>query len=139
MRELTTDEVKTLLEAGVAEGVNLGKPVTLAVMDMGGNLRGLLRPEKGRISNIGTAEKKAWTAVAFQRPTAAVADIVQPGKPGYAMPFTDDRICAVAGGFPLFDVAGDVIGSVGASGGTTDEDVACCVAAMTAAGFAAPA
>ena len=99
MRELTLIEVETLLKEGVAYAQSLGRPSSISVVDFGGNLRGALRPDKGRIANILIAEKKAWTAVAFQRPTDMVRDVMLPGAFGYGLQHTDERICMVGGGF----------------------------------------
>jgi uncharacterized protein GlcG (DUF336 family) len=81
------------------------------------------------------AEKKAWTAVAFQRPTQMVREITVPGAMGYGIQHTDPRICIVGGGFPIFDEAGDVIGGIGASGGSIEEDCEACLAGMKKLGF----
>ena len=135
MRELTLDEVETLLKEGIAWCRERGRPSSIAVVDFGGHLRGALRPEKGRIANILIAEKKAWTAVAFQRPSQMVRDITVPGAMGYGIQHTDPRICIVGGGFPIFDEAGDVIGGIGASGGSIEEDCEACLAGMKTLGF----
>ena len=135
MRELTLTEVETLLKEGVAYAQSLGRPSSMSVVDMGGNLRGALRPEKGRIANILIAEKKAWTAVAFQRPTDMVRDVMVPGAMGYGLQHTDNRICMVGGGYPIFDEHGDVIGGIGSSGGTVEEDRECCLVGMRKLGF----
>ena len=65
MRELTLTEVETLMREAVAHGQSVGRASSVAVVDMGGHVRGALRPEKGRIINVPIAEKKAWTAAAF--------------------------------------------------------------------------
>lgn len=135
MRELTLAEVETLLKEGVAYAQSVGRPSSIAVVDFGGNLRGALRPDKGRIANILIAEKKAWTAVAFQRPTDMVRDVMLPGAFGYGLQHTDERICMVGGGYPIFDDKGDVIGGIGASGGTIEEDCEACLAGMRKLGF----
>lgn len=135
MRELTLAEVEILLKEGVAYAQSVGRPSTVAVVDYGGHLRGILRPEKGRIANVAIAEKKAWTAVAFQRPTDMVRGVMLPGEFGYGLQHTDDRICIVGGGFPVFDKDGDVIGGIGASGGSIEEDCECCLIGMRELGF----
>lgn len=135
MRELTLVEVETLLKEAIAYSQSIGRPSSVAVVDMGGNLRGALRPEKGRISNILIAQKKAWTAVAFQRPTDMVREIMIPGAMGYGLQHTDDRICMVGGGYPLIDEEGDVIGGIGVSGGLVEEDREGCFAGMSKLGF----
>lgn len=135
MRELTLAEVETLLKEGIAWCRERGRPSSIAVVDFGGHLRGALRPEKGRIANILIAEKKAWTAVAFQRPSGMVRDIALPGTMGYGIQHTDQRICIIGGGMPIFDDAGDVIGGIGASGGSIEEDCEACLAGMRKLSF----
>ncbi len=135
MRELTLSEVEGLMREAVGYAQSVGRPSSVAVVDMGGHLRGALRPEKGRIINVPIAEKKAWTAAAFKRPTEMVRNIMLPGAMGYGLQHTDSRICIVGGGYPLLDEQGDVIGGIGVSGGTVEEDKDCCLAAMRKVGF----
>ncbi len=135
MRELKLDEVRKMLEASAREARRCGKPSTTAIVDFGGYLRGLERPEGGRIANVDIAIKKAWTAIAFKRPTAMVRAIMMPDAMAYGLQHTDDRICMVAGGFPIVE-SGEFLGAVGVSGGTIDEDIACCIEALKVCGFA---
>ena len=136
MRELTLEEVQTILTEGVALARSKGFPSTVAVVDMGGNVRGVLRPEKGRIANPDIAIKKAWTAAALPRSTTQVRDImITTDKFGHGLQFTDERFCIVGGGFPIRDEAGDVIGGVGTSGGPLDLDIECSLIGMRKLGF----
>lgn len=136
MRELTLEEVQTILTEGVALARAKGFPSTVAVVDMGGNLRGVLRPEKGRIANPDIAVKKAWTAVALHRSTAQVRELmITPDRFGHGLQFTDERFCIVAGGFPIRDEAGDIIGGVGTSGGPVDLDIECSLVGLRKLGF----
>lgn len=136
MRELTLEEVQTILAEGVALARAKGFPSTVAVVDMGGNLRGVLRPEKGRIANPDIAVKKAWTAVALHRSTAQVRELmITPDRFGHGLQFTDERFCIVAGGFPIRDAAGDIIGGVGTSGGPVDLDIECSLVGLRKLGF----
>jgi uncharacterized protein GlcG (DUF336 family) len=98
-------------------------------------LRGLERPEGGRIANVDIAIKKAWTAIAFKRPTAMVRAVMMPDATGYGLQHTDTRICMVAGGLPIVE-NGEFLGAVGVSGGSIDEDIACCLEALKACNFA---
>jgi len=136
VRELTLEEVQTILTEGVALARAKGFPSTVAVVDMGGNLRGVLRPEKGRIANPDIAIKKAWTAAALHRSTAQVRDIMlTTDRFGHGLQFTDERFCIVAGGFPIRDEAGDVIGGVGTSGGPVELDIECSLVGLRTLGF----
>ena len=80
------------------------------------------------------AIKKAWTAIAFKRPTAMLQPIIMPEAFGYGLQHTDPRICIVAGGLPIVE-KGAFLGAVGASGGTIQEDIACCVESLKACAF----
>ena len=136
MRELTLEEVQTLLTEGVNYARSKGFPNSVAVVDMGGILRGMLRPEKGRIANPDIAFKKAWTAVALHRPTSMVRELmITPDRLGHGLQTTDSRFCIVGGGFPLFDDAGDIIGAVGSSGGPLEVDIETCLVGMRKLGF----
>ncbi|MGZ6175573.1 MAG: GlcG/HbpS family heme-binding protein [Candidatus Binataceae bacterium] len=135
MRELKLEEVRKLLEASGREAQRSGKPSTTAIVDFGGHLRGLERPEGGRIANVDIAIKKAWTAIAFKRPTAMVRAVMMPDAMGYGLQHTDARICMVAGGLPIVE-NGEFLGAVGVSGGSIDEDIACCLEALKACNFA---
>lgn len=135
MRELKLDEVRRMLEASGREAQRCGKPSTTATVDFGGHLLGMERPEGGRIANVDIAIKKAWTAIAFKRPTAMVRAVMMPEAMGYGLQHTDARICMVAGGLPIVE-NGEFLGAVGVSGGTIDEDITCCLEALKACNFA---
>lgn len=134
MRELKLTEIRKMLEAGGRKAQELGKPSTVAIVDFGGHLRGLERPEGGRIANVDIAIKKAWTAIAFKRPTEMVRQVMMPEAFGYGLQHTDDRICMVTGGLPVVE-NGEFLGAIGVSGGLIEEDVAVCVEALKACGF----
>ena len=135
MRELKLDEVRKMFAASGREAQRCGKPSTTAIVDFGGHLRGLERPENGRIANVDIAIKKAWTVIAFKRPTAMVRAVMMPDAMAYGLQHTDNRICMVAGGLPIVE-NGEFLGAIGVSGGTIDEDIACCVEALKSCGFA---
>ena len=96
--------------------------------------RNLERPEGGRIANVDIAIKKAWTAIAFKRPTAMVRAVMMPDAMAYGLQHTDARICMVAGGLPIVE-NGEFLGAIGVSGGSIDEDIACCLEALRACKF----
>jgi uncharacterized protein GlcG (DUF336 family) len=132
MREIKLSEIRKMLEAGGRKAQECGKPSTVAIVDFGGHLRGLERPEGGRIANVDIAIKKAWTAIAFKRPTEMVRQVMMPDAFGYGLQHTDDRICMVTGGLPVVE-NGEFLGGIG--GGLIEEDVAVCVEALKACGF----
>jgi len=102
------------------------------------NVRGprttFLRMDDALVGSIDIAIKKAWTAIAFKRPTEMVRQIMMPDAVGFGLQNTDSRICMVSGGLPIVE-AGEFLGGIGVSGGLIEEDVAVCVEALKACGF----
>lgn len=135
MEELTAKEIFTMLEAAQSKAKELGVPSCTAIVDVGGNLVGFLRPEGGRIGNGSLAINKAWTAIAMKRPTSMLAPIVQPGAFGFGINVSEPRICPVGGAFPIIRGEENYLGGIGVSGGTVEMDTEMCKAALEALGF----
>jgi uncharacterized protein GlcG (DUF336 family) len=81
------------------------------------------------------ASGKAYTAVLWGTPTGEFTASTQPGGADWGWITTDSRIVVYAGGVPLY-ADGGLVGGLGASGGTADQDEECVTAAAEAAGFA---
>ena len=77
---------------------------------------------------------KAYTAVLWATPTGAFMQSTQPGGDDWAWNTTDARIVVYAGGVPLL-AGGELVGGLGASGGTAAEDEECVLAAARSVGF----
>jgi uncharacterized protein GlcG (DUF336 family) len=104
--------------------------VSVAIVDAGGHLIAFSRMDDAEIAGPVLARDKAFTAVAHRCPTHELTDLVAPGGDLAGMHSADGgRYIAFAGGFPLWD--GDrVIGGVGVSGGSADQDRTAALAAV---------
>jgi uncharacterized protein GlcG (DUF336 family) len=110
--------------------------VSVAVVDAGGHLVAFERMDGAEIAGPTLARDKAYTAVAHRAPTADLADLVAPGAALAGMNSADGgRYVCFGGGVPLRS-SGLVVGAVGVSGGSTDQDVACAQAAAAVFGTA---
>jgi uncharacterized protein GlcG (DUF336 family) len=108
---------KTVAAAAQLEADSNGWNVVIAIVDDGGHLMYLQR-EKAQLGSIDVAIKKAKAAVLFMRPTSIFADRVNNGQPGYLeMP----GIMPLEGGEPL-EYAGEIVGAIGISGASANED-----------------
>ena len=83
------------------------------------------------LGSIDIAQSKAYTARAFDMPTRDLAAMAQPGEPLFGIEGSNQSVIIFAGGIPLTD-DGTVVGAVGVSGGTPDQDHEVCEAAVTA-------
>jgi uncharacterized protein GlcG (DUF336 family) len=129
---LTLADARRLIAAGEAAAEKLGVPYNIAVVDAGGNLISHVRMDDAWLGSIDIAIHKAWTARAFDLATSDLAGMAQSGKPLFGIQDTNrDKVVIFAGGVPVkLDDA--VIGAVGASGGTVEQDQKVAEAAVAA-------
>ena len=110
----------------------IGQPQNIAVVDAGGNLVSHVRMDGAWIGSVDIAINKAYTARAFDLPTADLAANSQPGGQFYGIQASNEgRVMVFAGGIPL-KRDGQVVGAVGVSGGDGEQDTAVAEAAAAA-------
>jgi uncharacterized protein GlcG (DUF336 family) len=132
LETVTLADARQIIAAGEAKAEQLGTPYNLAVVDAGGNLIAHVRMDGAWLGSIDIAIHKAFTARAFDMSTEDLAKIAQANKPLFGINTTnDDRVVIFGGGAPI-KRGETVIGAVGASGGTVDQDVEVVEAAIGA-------
>jgi glc operon protein GlcG len=117
---ITLDQAKKLLAGAEAEAKKNNWGMVIVVLDSGGNLVALSRMDNAQIGSIEVAREKAYTAVAFRRPSKAFEDALGQGG-------TQLRVLKLAGAVPLegglpIIVDGKLIGAVGVSGALATQD-----------------
>ncbi|MFC6765202.1 GlcG/HbpS family heme-binding protein [Natrinema soli] len=123
MTEVTLEAAKEIIAAAEKKADEVQVPMCIAVLDEGANLVGFHRMDDALLASIDIARNKAYSAISLKMDTRAIHDASQPGEPLYGIGNTNDgRIVTFGGGFPLRDGDGNVIGAVGVSGGSVDED-----------------
>lgn len=129
---ISLSDARRVIDAGVAKATEIGQPMNVAVVDAGGNLVAHVRMDDAWIGSIDIAINKAFTARAFDLPTADLADFAQPGDQFYGISGTNNgRVVIFAGGIPL-SRDGHIVGAVGVSGGEGKQDQAVAEAASAA-------
>jgi uncharacterized protein GlcG (DUF336 family) len=128
---LTLAEARGLIAAGEKKASELGIPYNIAVVDAGGGLIAHARMDGAWLGSIDISIHKAWTARAFDMATEDLAKMAQSGKPLFGIQNTNhEKVVIFGGGAPVKQ--GDaVIGAVGASGGTVDQDLKVVEAAVS--------
>lgn len=112
--------------AGFAEekAREIGVPVAFSAVDEGGNLLYFQRMEGTLLISTKVSQDKAYTACALKCPTCDLADVTKPGDSLWSLHNSGDgRIICFGGGYPI-KKDGKVIGAIGVSGGTAEEDMA---------------
>ena len=130
---ISLSDARRIIAATEEKARAIGQPVNIAVVDGGGNLVSHVRMDGSWIGSIDISIKKAFTARAFDLPTAQLAETSQPGQQFFGIHASNHgRIMIVAGGVPLRR-GGSVSGAIGVSGGSGSQDKA--VAEAGAAAF----
>lgn len=124
-------DANQIIQAGIARANQIQTPSTFTVVDVGGTVIAQARMDGARLASAELAYNKAYTALSCQLATSVIATIAQPGGEFYGIANgLSGRAIIFPGGVPIV-VDGQVVGAVGASGGTgvQDEDVARAAAA----------
>lgn len=123
---------KKLAEASEQHAKKIGVPMVISVVDTGGNLVLSHRMDDALLVSIDIAANKAFTAVGVKLPTHKLTDLSQPGGALYGIQNTNNnRIVIFGGGYPLYS-NGVLIGGLGISGGSVEEDMEVAEAAIKA-------
>jgi uncharacterized protein GlcG (DUF336 family) len=131
-RCLTLEDAKKMLSAAEAKAENLGIAYNMAVVDAGGHLLAFLRQDGALIGSIDLAIDKAVTARLFDKATSDLAQLAQSGKPLFGIQESNaGKVVIFGGGIPVV-LDGHIVGAVGTSAGTVEQDIAVAEAAISA-------
>lgn len=99
-----------------------GTLMNIAVVDAGANLTAFVRMDGAFLGSVDISIKKAKTARFFDMPTGKLGELAQPGKPLFNIEFSNGGLITFPGGLPIKDKDGNVIGAIGVSGSTVEDD-----------------
>jgi uncharacterized protein GlcG (DUF336 family) len=119
---VTLSAAQAVVDAACAKAEEIGVPMNIAVVDAGNNLTAFARMENAWLGSIDIAQNKAYTARAFDMSTTELAPLAQPDQPLFGIHASNQgRLIVFAGGIPL--TSGDrVVGAIGVSGGSVEQD-----------------
>ena len=119
---LTLADAREIIAAAEAKATDIGQPMNIAVVDFGGNVISHVRMDGAWLGGIDISINKAFTARAFDIQTKDLAENAQPNQQFYGIAGSNNgRIMIFAGGIPLIR-NGEVVGAIGVSGGTGEQD-----------------
>ncbi len=111
-----------ILEEAVEDAHERGLKMNIAVVDAGGNLKAFVRMDGAWLGSIDIAIKKARTARYFDMPTGEIGKLSQPGGPLYNIEASNGGLITFPGGIPITNDNGEVVGAIGVSGSTVEND-----------------
>lgn len=116
------EDARRVIAAAEKKAAEIGQPMNIAVADSGGNLVSHVRMDGAWIGSIDISIKKAYTSRAFDIATQDLATQSQSGEQFFGIHASNDgRVMIFAGGVPLRK-DGQVVGAVGVSGGSGEQD-----------------
>lgn len=122
--DLSLESLKKMAGYVEEKANEIGVPMVFSAVDEGGNLIYFQRMEGSLLISVKVSQDKAYTACVLKCPTSALADVTKPGESLWSLHNSGDgRIVCFGGGYPI-EVDGKVIGAIGISGGTADQDMA---------------
>src|SRR5215468_447726 len=131
---ITLEDAKQMLSAAETKAASFGIPYCIAVVDAGGHLLAFSRQDGALIGSVDLAIDKAATARMFDKRTSELATLAQSGRPLFGIQMSNaGKVVIFGGGVPVV-LDGTIVGAVGASAGTVEQDIAVAEAAITALG-----
>jgi uncharacterized protein GlcG (DUF336 family) len=129
--ELDLELATAIVSLAVTKSRELGVKMNVAVVDAGGNLVVFARMDGAWLGSVDIAIRKAKTAVMFDAPTAALGALSQPGGSLYGIEHTNGGLVTFGGGLEIRDEDGTLLGAIGVSGSTVENDVAVATYALS--------
>lgn len=131
--DVSLSAAQRMIDAALKKADAMELKMNVAVVDAGGNLKAFVRMDGAYLGSIDVSIKKARTARLFDAPSGALGQLTQPGGPLYGLEETNGGLVTFPGGVPLRNSAGVVVGAIGVSGSSVENDLA--VAEAGAAAF----
>jgi uncharacterized protein GlcG (DUF336 family) len=132
MSDITLDQAHEVIKAARKKAEEMDIKMDIAVVDAGANLKFFIRMDDAWLGSIDIAIKKAKTARFFDMPTGEIGKLSQPGESLYQIEVSNGGLISFPGGIPLKSKNGDIIGAIGVSGSSVEDDHAVAEAGASA-------
>jgi uncharacterized protein GlcG (DUF336 family) len=127
---VTIADAEMAIAAAHKRVTELGTKMCIAIVDSGANLKAFHRMDDAWVGSIDIAIKKAKTAVFFGMPTGQIGKLSQPGGSLYGIEHSNAGLITFPGGLPIVDKDGVLIGAIGVSGSSVENDHAVALAGV---------
>jgi|SRR6478752_4639797 uncharacterized protein GlcG (DUF336 family) len=122
MSDISSQQAQSIVDAAHKSAIENNTAMNIAVVDAGGNLKAFLRMDNAWLGSIDIAIKKARTARYFDMETGTIGELSQPGGSLFNIEVSNGGLITFPGGIPITDDNAGVIGAIGVSGSTVEND-----------------
>ncbi len=119
---LTLAQAEQIIATAKAKSIEINTKMNIAVVDAGANILAFVRMDGAWLGSADIALKKAKTARYFDFPTGVIGSLSQPGGSLFGIEHSNGGLISFPGGMPIKNAAGEVIGAIGVSGSTVEND-----------------
>jgi uncharacterized protein GlcG (DUF336 family) len=119
---VTYEEAQEAIAAALKKAEEIGTQMCIAVVDSGANLKAFARMNDAWVGSIDIAIKKAKTACFFGMPTGQIGKLSQPGGPLFGIEHSNEGLITFPGGLPIVNREGILVGAIGVSGSSVEND-----------------
>ena len=119
---ITLEQAETIITTAKQKAVELNTKMNIAVVDSGANIIAFARMNNAWLGSIDISIKKARTACFFGMNTEVIGNLSQPGGSLYNIEHSNNGLITFPGGIPISNKEGDIIGAIGVSGSTVEND-----------------
>ena len=130
--DVTLEQAQEIVAAAIKKSEELDLKMDIAVVDAGANLKAFVRMDGAWLGSIDIAMKKAKTSRFFDMETGVIGTLSQPGGPLYNIEHSNGGLISFPGGIPIKNADDQVIGAVGVSGSSVEDDHAVASAGVAA-------
>src|SRR5487761_76157 len=130
IRRLSIEEAQILIDGAAIKARAIGVPMCIAVCDESGHLIRFDRMDGGKVSSISIAVDKAFTGAVARRGTHVYNQLCVPGNQTFGIHVTNEGHFSIVGGDLPVTVDGEIVGGIGLSSGTAEQDLVCAEAAI---------
>ncbi len=119
---ITLKHAQAIIEKAMAKAKEINTKMNISVVDAGANQVAFVRMDGAWLGSADIALKKAKTARFFDMPTGEIGKLSQPGESLFGIEHSNGGLISFPGGVPLKDKEGNIIGAVGVSGSSVEDD-----------------
>lgn len=134
---VTFEQAQEAVPAALVKARSIGTQMCIAVVDSGSELKAFARMDDAWVGSVDIAIRKAKTACFFAMPTGQIGALSQPGGPLYGIEHSNGGLITFPGGVPIVNQDGILIGAIGVSGSSVENDHLVAAAGSEAIGVSA--
>ena len=119
---ITLEQAEKIIAVAKEKSIALDTKMNIAIVDAGANLLAFARMDGAWLGSLDISIKKAKTARFFDMNTGVIGDLSQPGQPLFNIEHSNNGLITFPGGVPIKNAEGEVIGAIGVSGSSVEND-----------------